>query len=390
MTPREKALAVIVASLVGLLAVAYVGQSTYSAFTSRDRTIEGLRTQVDDAAFQVKRGLRIAEQLDAFEQQALPEEPELARSLYKGWLVRTVTDLSMKNISVEAGSVRPNGEIYDAHTFTLTGAGDLGQISRLLYEIQFAPILHRIQRITIKPVLDKKELDLVLSMDVLSMRAAPVRNELPSSKTNPSAAPLADYEKAILDRNLFAQKNQAPNLKLDETFIVHRGAPFDLTLRADDPDKLDAVRFEADVSRLPGARFTSRDGKLHWTPQANGEYPFTVIVRDDGFPNREVEKSVNITVTDPPRPTPPPAPPPPPPTFNLAKLAVVTAITEANGQSQVWVTLRNEGRTLKLGVGEKIQVGHLEGHIASIDGQHVTIAAAGGRFTAKLGDALAQ
>ncbi len=387
MTPRERTLALVVAALVGLLGLWYAGSSVYRGFADRDRQTADLRQALEDADFQIQRGMRIAERLSDYENQSLPKAPEMARSLYKNWLVKTVSDLRMQNVSVDAGSVRSNAEIYDAHSFNLTCIGDLEQVTQLLYELQFAPILHRVQRFSLRPIKDKKELDVSLTVDVLSMPAAPAREELPGSKANAAAPPVNVYQRVILDRNLFAPENQAPNLRLDSTFVAYRGRSFELVAKAEDPDKLDSVRYEADVSQLPGARFSSRDGRLQWTPAENGEFPVTIVVRDDGFPNREIERQVKITVKDPP---PPEAAPAAPAAFNVAKLAVITAITEIAGEPQVWVSLRHEGRTLKLRVGEKFRIGEVEGHIAAVDGKQVVIAAGERQITATLGDSLAK
>jgi hypothetical protein len=258
----------------------------------------------------------------------------------------------------------------------------------LLYEIYATDVLHRVARVSLKPIREKRELDLALTLEVLTMPSAPDRKDIPRDSTaQVGGRSLDDFKKSILGRNLFGPANKPPQLRLDGSYTAYRGQSFEVVARAEDPDKLDQVQFEADVAKLPGARFSRRDGRLQWTPSENGEYRATVLARDDGFPQQEVKREIRITVTDPPKPV---APPVTRPSFTAAKLAFVTGITEVDGQPQVWITLRAEGRTLKLGLGDEFEIGEMKGRISEISGTHAVIDANGQQLQARLGQSLVQ
>lgn len=386
MTRRERLLAAAAAAIVGVLAVGYVINQAWSAFARRAAESRRLAQDVAATELEIQRGMRTAEQLNQLAERALPAQRELAQSLYQNWLVKLVAEKGLQSASVDAGSIRPNGDIYEAHTFTLSAKGNLKQVTALLYEIQHASLLHRVQRISLKPIKDKKDLDLSMTLEILSLPIAPPRQELP--RTDPSLVaerPLDEYQRVILERNPFGPANRPPRLDFGESFTAYRGQPFEIQAKAEDPDRLDQVQYEADLAGVPGARFSATDGKLAWVPRENGEYRLFVTARDDGLPEQQSRKEIKITVKDPP---PPPEAPPPRPAFAVAKFAVITAITEAGGRPEVWIHIRTEGRTLKLTAGQKSRVGELDVEISAIAGSEVALNIGGKVSTRRLGQSL--
>jgi hypothetical protein len=82
---------------------------------------------------------------------------------------------------------------------------------------------------------------------------------------------------------------------------------------------------------------------------------------------------VKISVVEPPPPSKPPA------AFDSAKFSFLTAITESSGRWQIWVTIRTEGRVVKLFEGEKISIGSIQGTISRIDTAQAEIKTDDGR-----------
>ncbi len=389
MTPREKLLAL----LAGLTAVAvgllYAGSSLYRSYSARQREISRLQSELQKNQLEIQRGIRIADQLDQRAQYALPLARDLARSLYQNWLVALASDHQLKQPQISVATSVPRvGGVYEEHQFTLAGFADLEQLTRLLYDIQFAPILHAVRSLTIEPMRDQRELKFSITLAVVAMPNAPQRNQLPRGERIPDAPDLEEYLGPILSRNLFGPENQPPRLRVESRYVAYRGRPFELRPQAEDPDKIDSVRVEIDASKLPGARVGRSDGHLNWVPEALGEYTVVVRAVDNGFPTRESRQTVRIVVQDPPPPQ--PVAGPPAPSFNPARFAVVTGITSLNGQPQVWVSLRTEGRTVKVSPGEKFRVGPFEIELVSVDGKEVVFRSGDQTHVARLGESIMQ
>lgn len=387
MSPLEKKLSLIAAALLGLLGLAYSANFVYNAFTRRQKEIAQLEKQLSDARFQVQRGVRVADRINEYAQKALPPARDKALSLYRSWLIELASELQIQDTKVNPTTQRSVQDTYDELTFTLEGKADLEQLTRLLYEIQFAPILHSVRSLVVQPIRDRRELAVNLTLVVAAMRGAPDRAKLPRASDVPDVPSLNDYLQPILSRNLFGPENNPPRLRVDPEYVIFRGQPFELVPRAEDPDKFDQVEVRIDADGVPGARIGSGGGRFSWMPQQTGEYWLEVRARDNGFPPQEATQRVKLVVREPP----PRAPgPPAQPAFNPAKFAFITAVTQVGDQPQVWVTLRTEGRTLKLSVGEKFRIGDFEGQIVAVEGRQVVIRSRDNTITARLGESLIQ
>ncbi len=384
MNQREKILAIIAGGLVAVVAVAFIGLRVSRSLAALDARLRKATTDLENSEMQITLGREAADQLQAIAERALPAQREVASTAYQQWLV-TLAEQQLDRVNVTRGSVTPNKDIFEVHSFKVTGIGNLREVTRLLSQLESANLAHRIQQLSLRPIKDKKDIDVNLVLEVLAMPQAPERNELPPP---PADAPeQRRLEQIVLDRNLFAPRNREPQLEVDEVYTAFVGQPFRLEPSASDPDRLDNVDFEADVSGLPNARFSRSNKTIQWTPRELGEYKITIAALDDGIPQRRVEREVRIRVQ--------PAPQAPPPReekvdLTAAKFAYVTGVTRSGGRPEVWVSLRTEGKTLKLGVGDSFKLGNIEASVASIESQNVEIDAAGRRVRVRLGQSLAE
>lgn len=93
-------------------------------------------------------------------------------------------------------------------------------------------------------------------------------------------------------------------------------------------------------------------------------------------------------------------PPPPPvvrreptktvpkPSFDPARFAVLSAIVEAGGRPQAWITVRTTGKTLQLYEGDPIEVGQLKGRVEHIGARDMELVSEGKRLRIPLGQTL--
>ena len=182
--------------------------------------------------------------------------------------------------------------------------------------------------------------------------------------------------KAILNRNLSGPANKEPAIEPIGEQAKYAGDSVSFSVKTRDPDKLDQIAYSIEGGNLANAKIDPKTGEVQWQAAKIGEYQVVVAATDDGFPPKAVRQTVKINVTErPPEATPPPTAVPKP-SFDQAKFAFVTAITEASGKRQAWISLRAKGELLKLFEGEEFQVGEVTVKITRIAEKTVELDAA--------------
>lgn len=389
MTKREKTLALLIAVLVAAM-IGWAAISRISgAFESRYASIEQLDEEIKDKNFVLDRGTRAARKLAEYEKASLPGDPGLARSLYQGWLLELAQEkVALEGVNVGPLPSRPVGDVYYKHAFNVNCDGDLRQLTEFLHTFYSTGFLHRITRLHVKPHVNSKLLNLSLTVEAISLNTAPNVSELkPPPGQRLAGAELETYTASILNRNMFSPANQPPQLARLGT---QRGNPrrsLRFQASASDPEN-DNLRYEFEGDVPEGARINSRTGDVSWTPPANGEYRLAIRVSDDGWPSRSDSGTVTIRIDDPPPPEPPVARVEPP-GFDPATQAVLTGITDAFGKRKLFITVRTEGRILKLHVGDTIDVGTIQGKVKRIGLAEIEIETNDGQsIVIELGDSL--
>ena len=101
-------------------------------------------------------------------------------------------------------------------------------------------------------------------------------------------------------------------------------------------------------------------------------------------------KLIKIAVADPPPPPVAQTPPPRKLDFDPAMHSFISAILQANGNWQVWVSIRTEGKVLRLAEGDAVAVGSVKGTLAAIRPDEAEFAIQdGSRLVVRLGKPLA-
>lgn len=364
MTPRERILGIAVGSMA-LLGAVFYGQSYVSgSFSSRRKQIEALEVKVAAQTKLERQTQQAQAKMRSFEERSLPRQQSVARSLYQKWLLERVGAAGLTEPTVNAESSRPEKNLYVQQTFRVSGKGKLPQLVNLLHDFYSANYLHRISKLTIKPITDSKSLDVSFSVDALSLEKAPDAMTLAVLPAQQLALPSReDYVTTITSRNLFGAANQPPRLSGLGQQRAFTGKSVDISAKASDPDSLDKVTYSLIKSAVPEAKLDSSSGKFTWTPKTPGEYEFLVQAVDDGLPAKIVTEKMKVVVTDPP----PPLPPEPKKlSFDDAKYTVLSGVTEVNGSGEVWLLNRPKGKTLRLSVGDTFEIGSIKGIVKEI------------------------
>lgn len=395
MTRREQQLAIAVGLLLLVVGGAYVYLKYDAAIRFREEKIARLQTNVDDKEMIVLEGTQAQQRIAEYQTRSLPGDANVARSLYKAWLLdQAEKKIKLTEPVVSPGAVSNVGGVYRRLSFTVAGRGRLEQLTEFLYDFYAVDYLHRIRTVRVKPIPDSKELEFAMAIEALVLPGAePAESlSLPASQRLKLAS-LAQYVDTIVERNIFAPANHPPKLASLSDRTIYLQQSFEATAQAKDEDALDKVTYTLGGNAPPGASIDANSGRLQFRPSEVGTYPLTVVATDDGVPRRRDEKTLTVTV-NPPRPArvaserPPPATPKP--RFEDAKFAYVTAITEVNGRKQLWLTIRTSGELLKLHEGDRFQIERFKAEVSRIGLTDVDVAAGEESRRFELGENLSQ
>jgi len=217
MNTRTKWLAIAALSIFGLYAAdqiyrSYIEQPSTSLNADLDRLTSELQASKDQQAVAKKTNQR----LDSYQQRALPFDPQLARSAYQKWLLQLVENNKIKSASVDAAQPRPieirsrsdrrkRIPVGSTMMYSMRGQGTLSQWTNLLGEFRTAGHLHKIRNLTLNPVGSEGQLDVNLTVEVLSLVTADRKEQLSHWTVSAENRPAPEKYGEFVRRNLFAR-----------------------------------------------------------------------------------------------------------------------------------------------------------------------------------------
>jgi hypothetical protein len=149
--------------------------------------------------------------LAEWERRALPANTRDAGRLYQSWLTGLVGRIKLDDVRIEPREGRVRRGVYTALPFTVHGKATLDQLTRLLFEFYSAGYLHQIQQLTVTPLKDSGKLDVNMAIEAVSLPTATSTTGLPDQKPlRPLPGTLAEYQKTIVERNLFKPYTPPP------------------------------------------------------------------------------------------------------------------------------------------------------------------------------------
>jgi hypothetical protein len=358
MNRREKILAAAVGSLLLLMVIGYgVGQVSKTISRKRNE-VARLQEEKWQKELAIKNSKLDEELMEAYKNSAMPPDLEQARTLYKAWLMDCAKDVGFDDWQVNPTAARSSSDVYKTFAFTVSGQADLKQVIEFLHRFYSVDYLHRVYHLHAKRIQDSKQHELTISVEALSLPTATNTDQLPEGMSDQlSHGELVAYLDTILSRNLSRRPNNAPTMDSIGKKTVYTGRPVEITVSGEDPDKLDNLTYAIDGDGLSGARIDEKTGRFEWTPEEPGNYQVAVLVKDDRWGSEPARQVIEFDVTDAP---PEEVKPEDLPSFELAKFAYVTAITEVSGRRQTWINLRTEGKVLKLHEGDSFGIGEVE------------------------------
>ncbi|MHB1034230.1 MAG: hypothetical protein ACYC0Y_06245 [Pirellulales bacterium] len=204
MPKREKLLAAIVGGVIAFLILSWGFSRVSGVFSQGWAKRTALKAEVEKNQASLIRGNRAAKRLADWELRSLPTNRDLARSLYQNWLLSLVDKVKLQSANVDSQpSVPRKGATFEKLAFTVRGSGTLEQLTQFLYDFYQAGHLHQLRRLEIEPGEGGKQLALTFTIEALVLPGADRKDKLTAQKATRSLPPLAQYNEAIVKRNLF-------------------------------------------------------------------------------------------------------------------------------------------------------------------------------------------
>ena len=175
------------AAALGLVALFYFGDLAYrklyeeprkASEDRKDKLAESLkRTKLDLA-----KAKQATEDLEGLESKSLPWDAERAQERYQDWLVQLAKDANLSNTRVDASNpvavtgtdraTRRAYEMFKRFTFTISGSGDLTQVTRFLYDFYRGGHLQKITSLSLIPS-SGDQLNLSMTVEALAAQRRP-------------------------------------------------------------------------------------------------------------------------------------------------------------------------------------------------------------------------
>jgi len=203
LSKREKRLAIAVGGLGGPLALWLVYGLICGDIDVLKSEIAVNKANIEKFQEQVIRGKKAQDRMAQWNRQALPSDSARAGSLYQTWLLEIAGKAGFRQKKVEPGEARSRGDVYQQLPFTVRGQATLDELVKFLYEFYSAGHLHQIRRLMIRPSEKSKDLDLVITIEALSLPKADRKDELSKEPGKRLAlGSLEEYRKVIAGRNV--------------------------------------------------------------------------------------------------------------------------------------------------------------------------------------------
>ncbi|HBT78510.1 MAG TPA: hypothetical protein DEB39_16655 [Planctomycetaceae bacterium] len=219
-------LAILIVLVVGAW---YGGVRIYTVFYKEPRA--GLQQRIDEANRRIERGthsiglMRQTIAADApLYQRSLPLTPTAARSLYQFWLLEVLDFCDLDNPAVQSSEPVKSRFAYQ-YRFQVRSRGTLDRIDRFLYEFYWAVFLHRIVSMSLTPVENSEQLDMVLTIEAVAIPPAtpgdpfPPADRLPGGYFRRLASDRFEAYRLIAERNLMRSARGGVD-KADYTYLT--------------------------------------------------------------------------------------------------------------------------------------------------------------------------
>tara|TARA_R110002049_G_scaffold72490_2_gene187173 strand:+ start:199816 stop:200997 length:1182 start_codon:yes stop_codon:yes gene_type:complete len=378
MNQRERLLSILVGGALALFVLQWGFNKYRDAIKARQNQIASLENEKVKIEEQLIQKAYADRQMGEYVVRSLPSDIERAQADYQKWLLSMLQENGLRNFNVGAPTSIPVGGLYHRFGLLVTGETSMPELLQLLHAFYAKDYLHRINKISFNKARTGEGMQLTMNIDAIALNAAPADAAPPESNSWRVEPDAIAYVEPIMNRNLFEPPNKAPRYDGKSTLeaVVGKSTPAPLTFKDDDGDRL---RYELAEDAPEYVSLDERSGTLRIDSDEKREFEILVRAIDDGYPKRTTEQKLTVRVVDPP---PPPTPEPPKPKFDDATQTILTGLVQGR-ERQAWLQVRTHGKTLKLRVGDKFEIGSVKGTVVGMTSDSVDLEIEGRRLTLK-------
>lgn len=194
--------------VIGAVAVYFAGDFLYRTYvetplTQKQARIDDLKKKIRAKRKDFDATKAATKKLSTFESLSLPSDLEMARSLYRAWLLELVEKSEFQTAHVDSGSASSKKGIYDALGFSVRGKGSLHNVVRFLYDFYSAGHLHKIQSLSLTPLGKGGNLDVIMTIEALSLSGSERKDSLSTIAAHRLAHKSLEEYRGIAQRNVF-------------------------------------------------------------------------------------------------------------------------------------------------------------------------------------------
>jgi hypothetical protein len=224
MNQREK----ILLAGIGAIVVLWFGWGLFNSYQDgydrRVRELAELDESLFDAGVDARRARQSLRRLESYQEQSLPSDPDVARSVYSAWLIDTIQKSGLELGSVKFAAMREYEEAATSLTFTATATGKPEAVVKLLDAYYRLGVLHQLTNLQLRPGNEEgDEWSLTFTSVAMVISGATRDAGLPETPHEPArlAKPaVEDYVESVVGRNLFASYTPPPPPKPAPTTVV--------------------------------------------------------------------------------------------------------------------------------------------------------------------------
>lgn len=385
MNQREKYLALGVGLVASLFVGQYVVNSVQKGYSDKLQKIEDLNKKRQDQDLQMTAGLIASQKLNAVVNRSLPKLEEKARADYMAWLIDLADDANLREPTPSlVGDQKDRDGTFHMFKFQLSGTGTIANATKLLHDFYVKDYLHRITRFNLTPVTGQPD-QLLISMDceVLSLAIAKDKQPSPVQPSARIVKSLEEYNKTIIERNMFSPMNQPPKMEPTKLVEAKVGLPVEHMVDAKDPDPTHKVKYEIVGDAPNGLKVDPDSGKLTWSSNEIGNFKVNLKATDSGLPPRSATQLLTIVVKE----LPPPAKEPV--KFDVASQSVVTALIVGKNGPEAWVHSKTDDKKFYLHKGDQLKLGGVEGQVIEVGANYVEFETESRRWVVGLDESIA-
>jgi hypothetical protein len=264
--------------ILGAIVLIRAGEWGYEEFVEKPlqdqrRTRDNLLEQISQTGADLKKMRKISDQLAVWERQSLPSDVDVARSLYRAWLLALVGECKFlsPNVDSVAAVNRPG---FKTLSYSIRGRATLEQLNRFLFEFYSADFLHQLRSLAITPLQSDGLLDVAISIEAASLPTAESTSPLTRRRAERLAFSHIDNYRVILQRNLFRFGSEFD--AVSQTYLSGVTLSDDrpeawFTLRASDQvlrlhrgERLQVGPFEGTIVAIDDSDVTIASDGEHW------------------------------------------------------------------------------------------------------------------------------